>query len=203
METQTESKAWVRRDLIEEGLSMPVGEKYYGGTEPLLCRWINDEGEVDLDGANFQVFFEGSWEEALSIDFVFSKPEEGDGTFREPCGCTEANVLDGNHNACLEAQHTHGPWAFKERTGPYRYQIFLPRFEDHNTIAEVNEAGWLGEETIMANARLIASAPDLLEALVGLVDNPGLTWLPGMEVELHEAMKTARRVIAQATGEGK
>jgi len=58
-----------------------------------------------------------------------------------------------------DAQHTPGPWTVGEGTG-YRNQIAI-----EPTIGCVYGAG----ENVKANARLVAAAPDLLEALKGVV----------------------------------
>lgn len=56
------SLAVVRKDLLEEKLGVPVGEGYYYAADPLPYRWINEE---------FQVYYNGKWESAESIDFDF------------------------------------------------------------------------------------------------------------------------------------
>lgn len=53
-------KARVRRDLISQGLSVPVGYMFYGGTAYLPARWIGD---------TFQVFLNKEWLKACSIDW--------------------------------------------------------------------------------------------------------------------------------------
>ena len=50
----------VRQDLLDEGLSVEVGGDYYGGSEPLPVRWDDDD---------FQVFYNGEWVDACSIDW--------------------------------------------------------------------------------------------------------------------------------------
>ena len=55
-------KAKVRRDLISEGLSVPVGCMFYGGTDYLPARWIDD---------TFQVFLNNEWLIACSMDWDF------------------------------------------------------------------------------------------------------------------------------------
>jgi len=52
----------------------------------------------------------------------------------------------------------------------------------------------------IANARLMAAAPELLDALQGLADCAGLTWLNGYKDELDAAMTTAREAIAKSKG---
>lgn len=55
-----------------------------------------------------------------------------------------------------------------------------------------------------ANAAFIVTAcnahEELLAALGGLVNNAGLTWLPGYKEELDTAMRQARAAIAKAEG---
>ncbi len=51
----------IRKDLIEQELSVPVGDDYLFTLEPVKCRWVDDEF--------FEVFYNGKWQEAYSIDF--------------------------------------------------------------------------------------------------------------------------------------
>lgn len=63
--------ATVRKDLLDTGETVPVGESYYGKAAPLRYRWLH--GEV------FQVEYNGIWEYAESIDWDFGvhiKPPE-------------------------------------------------------------------------------------------------------------------------------
>jgi hypothetical protein len=58
----------IRKDLIEKGLGVPVGDAYYYyDASPLPARWINEYS--DSDNEQFQVFLNGQWLEANSIDF--------------------------------------------------------------------------------------------------------------------------------------
>lgn len=50
----------VRQDLLDEGLSVEVGGDYYGESDPLPVR-----GE----DSDFQVFYNGEWVDACSIDW--------------------------------------------------------------------------------------------------------------------------------------
>jgi hypothetical protein len=56
--------AWIRPDIIEKSLAVPVGEVYYGSSKPLPYRWFNEE--------TFEVCYCGEWVEAQSIDWDFS-----------------------------------------------------------------------------------------------------------------------------------
>jgi hypothetical protein len=71
----------IRRDLIKQGLSIPIGLKprqgmgqaapaYFTGNGKrwFRCRWFDDFG---LE--RFQIYFRSKWRSALSIDFEFSK----------------------------------------------------------------------------------------------------------------------------------
>lgn len=60
-------QAVVRPDLIEEETSVPVGEGYYGSTEPLPYRWK----DMDTEDEQFQVYYNGQWQDAISIDWDF------------------------------------------------------------------------------------------------------------------------------------
>lgn len=56
--------ARVRQDLINERFGVPVGGGTYFDKKPVPYRWINDTEK-------FQVFLDGAWEDAESIDFEF------------------------------------------------------------------------------------------------------------------------------------
>ncbi len=57
--------AWVRVDLIEKNLAVPVGSDYYGGKDPLPYRWLDDD-------EGFQILYMGVWVDAQSIDWDFT-----------------------------------------------------------------------------------------------------------------------------------
>jgi hypothetical protein len=96
-----------------------------------------------------------------------------------------------------ETKQTPGPWGFGP-SGPVMigYSLSYGIFEEGpgNLIAGIFNDGRGGEEAAEANARLIAAAPDLLEACRlaeqyrGMVGSP--TWLK------------LRDAIAKATGVG-
>jgi hypothetical protein len=58
-------------------------------------------------------------------------------------------------------KHTKGPWAILDHFEPNRILIDSGVFPNSTPVAEVISAG----DTKRANARLIAAAPDMLEAL--------------------------------------
>lgn len=56
--------AIIRPDILEKNLSVPVGSTHYGKETPLPYRWTRDD-------EGFEVFLDGKWQEAYSIDFDF------------------------------------------------------------------------------------------------------------------------------------
>lgn len=55
--------ARVREDILNDNLSVQVGNNFYGNKGKRPYRWIGDE--------TFQVFYKGKWQEAQSIDWEF------------------------------------------------------------------------------------------------------------------------------------
>ena len=101
-----------------------------------------------------------------------------------------------------ETKHTPGPWRYNIETG-YR-KIDVVTAENANLIAELPFSGSMAPE---ANARLIAAAPDMLEALEAVIgshealvikDKP----LPDARFETvsTEAIAAARAALAKAEG---
>ena len=111
------------------------------------------------------------------------------------------------------SKHTPGPWTVHNGT-----DVFGPHGGDSGDGAKANDNdGWqvadcavgltayagqyveLGSEVRKANARLIAAAPELLEALkefVEVVRNAGVEWCDGVL----DAQDRARAAIAKAEG---
>ena len=87
------------------------------------------------------------------------------------------------------SKHTPGPWIVVSRG------MFSPKVVDANSLGICHTTyAPTGAE---ANARLIAAAPDLLEALKEIVDAAdGAGW-----EQLDPSFKKARAAIAKATGE--
>ena len=105
-----------------------------------------------------------------------------------------------------DTQHTPGPWVVR---GSHIHET-SPSFSGIATVQTFDNPDWA------ANARLIASAPDLLEALEGLLGSDLVKWFPPWPPEGNtekgppwsEELKqraapllAARAAIAKATGE--
>ena len=88
-------------------------------------------------------------------------------------------------------KHTPGPWHIGMKPGPI---IYGPLGEQ----VAVPTALFLGAEEARVNARLIAAAPELLEALKGLVSIVEDEY-PPTDFRHQEAMK-AKAIIAKAEG---
>lgn len=87
--------------------------------------------------------------------------------------------------------HTKGPW-HSERGG----KGWVVRIDEPNGLPIANLS--MQSE---ANARLIAAAPELLEALKACVQRLDAVWDSGMETEDDLiALRTARAAIAKAEG---
>ena len=104
----------------------------------------------------------------------------------------------------MNAKHTPGPWNIGSSDLPVsRMSIHCKGHKDscHSTVALMVSRGAIGisPDEEFANARLIAAAPELLEALedcVAVMDRE-LAGLKAIQPEL----SSARAAIAKATGE--
>lgn len=101
----------------------------------------------------------------------------------------------------MSAQHTPGPWEWPDDGGVREFEIFGP---DGTLICECSWHGCpLGEVgALVANAALIAAAPELLEALENL-DSAIWRCVDAAEIEgtpVEDASNAARAAIAKATG---
>ena len=93
-------------------------------------------------------------------------------------------------------KHTQGQWVITS-VNPNTTKIG----HGFETIATITHPHW--DEQTKANSRLIASAPDLLEALE-TVDNLLATrfWLAGgSEIDWHRVRQDIQQAIAKARGE--
>ena len=100
---------------------------------------------------------------------------------------------------------TPGPWTFT-RPHPGQYAIIPAKHEkrgDMWTLAYIRDFQANDE----ANARLIAAAPEMAEALAALLSHDGETVTDGIGVEhdseaLEQAKHRARALLARINGEG-
>lgn len=107
----------------------------------------------------------------------------------------------------MTSNHTPGPWKALE----YNELSGFVLVSDNAEIAHIHESNHSNPDTGKANARLIATAPDLLEALEQLLaDHPVLRTHPigapnSRARHAHEgairAYDNARAAIAKARGE--
>ena len=96
----------------------------------------------------------------------------------------------------MTAQHTPGPWELRPDDMGGLSSLVFPAKQPHPVAGVTGYYSGNGER--LANARLIAAAPELLEALQRLSAQCERLRLPG-ETE-SDAERTARAVIAKATG---
>ncbi|WP_162405132.1 hypothetical protein [Pseudoxanthomonas jiangsuensis] len=84
-----------------------------------------------------------------------------------------------------EMKHTPGPWFASGR--------YIGTFNHKSAIGECRSASgcWSDDEPASANARLIAAAPELLEALIGVLR---------VADRATDEFDAARSAIAKATG---
>jgi len=99
------------------------------------------------------------------------------------------------------AQHTAGPWSVDARAGditapiPYKHEYFRDYI-----IATVHPDSVDDPEERVANAALLAAAPDLLEALENAVRVAERDGLPGCPGSVPGWVSSARAAIAAAKG---
>ncbi|WP_223482337.1 hypothetical protein [Stenotrophomonas sp. OVS01A] len=108
----------------------------------------------------------------------------------------------------MSSKHTPGPWEVAEEDGELFVQVVNqpaschPMFDRYRIIH-----GYVGGDptenptpdlgTPEANARLIAAAPELLEAALSTIDT-----IEGGPTQVADAITALRAAIAKATGEG-
>jgi hypothetical protein len=94
--------------------------------------------------------------------------------------------------------HTPGPWKADTNLGCKRISAKPFRGQQHRQAKRFEVActpGLHDESEDLANARLIASAPDLLEALTDLRD-----WMMAVAESDHPLIEKADAAISHATG---
>lgn len=95
----------------------------------------------------------------------------------------------------MKTKHTKGPWK-KHLTGIPHTMIILNE-EKHIATLEVNG---IKQDEVEANARLIAAAPEMLEALEEFLDiTLGSSYDPNSATD--RAVKKAEAVLKKARGE--
>ncbi|MEN4917537.1 hypothetical protein ABE485_02610 [Achromobacter spanius] len=94
--------------------------------------------------------------------------------------------------------HTPGPWAVR-----YDYVVQAPSFDDGRLVPVAQPYGVNSDGTdLFANARLIAAAPELLEALIAMEQEKSdyMTRNALGDPSVETTNKMARAAIAKATG---
>lgn len=100
-----------------------------------------------------------------------------------------------------QPSHTGGPWEADKSyiSAEGDFLIFAPEDRDcYVAKVPVRECG--DKEIARANARLIAAAPELLDALRGLLDCPDIADNDYKDEATHTAERMARAAIAKAEG---
>lgn len=104
-------------------------------------------------------------------------------------------------NALTDLKHSPGPWRLADT------DVVADAFGEEVLIAGVYAGGYTrggngNRERLEANARLIAAAPELLEALKAILADCGETTMDGyVENSIHsDEVNKARAAISKATG---
>jgi len=95
----------------------------------------------------------------------------------------------------MTTKHTPGPWKCGQYLGQLSWFVHMDVGDRGRGMEIVEGVAGLTDEQRLANARLIAAAPDLLEALQHLLVAHG--------EQLDYAFQQAQEAIAKATGETK
>ena len=99
-----------------------------------------------------------------------------------------------------DAKHTSGPWSFSPQKGkPGHCHMAQVWNSAGDALAQIEPTP--DEAVATADARLIAAAPDLLEALKGIVadDDAGVS-LNDQRARWSDRMSAAKAAILKATG---
>ena len=102
-----------------------------------------------------------------------------------------------------EAGHTPGPWTCLELSGPKHHEPIYPANTERRPLAEALYWKDCPDYNTRANARLIAAAPDLLEACEALpleVEFEDAADFKDNARAFMEAMSLARAAIKKAMG---
>lgn len=118
---------------------------------------------------------------------------------------SESVTKPREEKAMTAAKHTPGPWTARKidpqqwaiDTGP-EDRAGLSRWQEMAVVYGIDDQPDIGSEIAAANARLIKTAPMLLEALQEAVE---CFWGTEEDPAQGKAIKKAREAIAAATGE--
>jgi hypothetical protein len=103
----------------------------------------------------------------------------------------------------METKHTQAPWKRGSEIKGDEYSLNILGGEHNGIIAKANISVYLDDEQAEANAKLIAAAPELLEALTKLLgfahkaDAENL--MPDEAINLSNTINIALSVIKKAT----
>lgn len=160
----------------------------------LVTQWIADDGTQNT----------GSDERLISTHSTFADAQKAleKVQIRHPHNHAEIVEVDAPHTA-----HTTGPWRIAEQIA--REGIWIESAADESDEICNISATTVADKEAMANARLIAAAPDLLAALEAAVEYLKANRPKGKIQDIfHElnhyengVMKPARAAIARATDE--
>lgn len=99
----------------------------------------------------------------------------------------------------MKTTHTPGPWATIDGDGEYIIKTIAPAGRNGYTIADVFSHFEATNPEAEANARLIASAPELLEALQECVKALELEHEIALSLTQSRAVSKAKQAINKAT----
>jgi hypothetical protein len=99
----------------------------------------------------------------------------------------------------MRAKHETGPWRFRD--GCVERENINGYWQPIKLYSPWTEGCWATDMEAEANARLIASAPDLLEALLAAEDKHQRGIFNMTDAEIERVHTLRRAAIARATGE--
>lgn len=93
--------------------------------------------------------------------------------------------------------HTPGPWRIKK----YSYGFWVVSDEKRENITWIGHPSYPPRDN-EANARLIATAPELLEALESTIEWIDSAWPDVKSLDWEDWRQTVSKIVAKARGEG-
>ena len=97
----------------------------------------------------------------------------------------------------MKQQHTPGPWKCSQYLGHPAWSVHMDAGDRGRGSTIVDGVAGIDLEQRLANARLIAAAPDLLEALELIASTDPVD----AALDPQRAMRVAKAAIAKALGE--